>query len=249
MIDNKPAYLLFVSPGQINLQVPDDTATGTVAVVVTTGAGSATAVVTMGQFAPSFMLLDTKHVSGIILRADGRGTFGGGSYDVLGPTGNSLGYPTVAARAGENVVLFALGLGPTSPAVAAGQPFSGSAPINNSLNLYVNNLPVKTAFAGLSGAGLYQINLRIPYGLGSGDVPLQAMVGGLQTQAGVVIPLDDPTNNSGGGGNSTVVVQPVNSSQPVFFSSFPPAMSGTGAASTQARRARFEPRKLRFAPK
>ncbi len=245
-IDNKPAYLLFVSPGQINLQVPDDTATGTVSVVVTTGAGSAMSTVTMGQFAPSFMLLDTKHVSGIILRADGRGAFGGGSYDVLGPAGNSLGYPTVPAKAGQNVVLFALGLGPTSPTVAAGQPFSGNAPINNTLNLYVNNIPVKTTYAGVSGAGLYQINLRIPYGLGTGDLPLRALVGGLQTQAGVVIPLDDPPNS--GGGSSGTVVQPVYSSHPVFFSSFPPTNSGTGGSS-QARKARFEPRKLRFTPK
>ena len=35
-IDSKPAYLAFVSPGQINLQVPGDAATGQVQVVVTT---------------------------------------------------------------------------------------------------------------------------------------------------------------------------------------------------------------------
>ena len=35
-IDGKLAYLSYVSPGQINLQAPDDTATGTVPVVVTT---------------------------------------------------------------------------------------------------------------------------------------------------------------------------------------------------------------------
>ena len=39
-INGKPAYLSFVSPGQINLQAPDDTATGAVSVVVTTSAGS-----------------------------------------------------------------------------------------------------------------------------------------------------------------------------------------------------------------
>ena len=39
-INGKPAYLSLVSPGQINLQAPDDTATGAVPVVVTTSAGS-----------------------------------------------------------------------------------------------------------------------------------------------------------------------------------------------------------------
>src|SRR6202022_3581061 len=40
-INEKAAYLSVFSPGQINLQAPDDTATGTVLVVVTTASGSA----------------------------------------------------------------------------------------------------------------------------------------------------------------------------------------------------------------
>jgi len=116
-INGKGAYLMFVSPGQINLQAPDDTATGTVSVVVTTAAGSATTTVTLSQFAPSFNLLGAKHVSGIILRPNGSGAYGKGtnSYDILGPTGKSLGYPTVAAQAGDTVELFAVGFGPTTP--------------------------------------------------------------------------------------------------------------------------------------
>ncbi|MBZ5608564.1 MAG: IPT/TIG domain-containing protein [Acidobacteriia bacterium] len=38
-IDGKPDYLWFVSPTQITVQAPDDTATGTVPVVVTTAMG------------------------------------------------------------------------------------------------------------------------------------------------------------------------------------------------------------------
>ena len=70
-IDGKAAYLQFVSPGQINLQAPDDMATGPVRVVVTTDAGTAMATVTLSQFSPSFDLLETGHVAGIILRPDG----------------------------------------------------------------------------------------------------------------------------------------------------------------------------------
>jgi hypothetical protein len=40
-INSKPAYIYFVSGGQISVQAPDDTARGTVQVVVTTPAGSA----------------------------------------------------------------------------------------------------------------------------------------------------------------------------------------------------------------
>jgi len=96
-VNGKPAYLWFVSTGQINFQAPDDTATGPVYVEVTTAKGTALATVTLARFAPAFSLLDATHVTGIILRPNGSGTNGGGTYDILGPTGNSLGYPTVAA--------------------------------------------------------------------------------------------------------------------------------------------------------
>jgi uncharacterized protein (TIGR03437 family) len=123
------------------------------------------------------------------LRSDGSGAYGGGSYDIIGPTGSSLGYRTVAAKAGDSVALFGTGFGPTNPAVAAGQAFSGAAPTTSPVTLHINNVSVAVSFAGLSGAGLYQINLMVPAGLGIGDVSLQGMVGGVQTPSGVVISL------------------------------------------------------------
>jgi len=188
-INGRAAYLWYVSPGQINLQAPDDTATGMVPVVVTTASGNATSTVTLEYFAPSFLLLDAKHVTGIILRSNGSGAYGGGTYDILGPRGTSLGYPTVAAKAGDSVVLFGTGFGPTSPVVLAGQAFSGAAGTTSQVSLLVNNVSVTPSYAGLSGAGLDQINLTVPAGLGTGDVPLVATVGGVQTPAGVVVSL------------------------------------------------------------
>ncbi len=188
-IDGTAAYLWYVSPGQINLQAPDDAATGPVPVVVTTSSGTFTSTVTLAQFAPSFLLLDSRHVTGIILRSNVSGAYGGGTYDILGPTGTSLGYPTVAAKAGDIVELFGTGLGPTNPAVLAGQAFTGAAPTTHPVNLLINNVSVTPMWAGLSGAGLYQINLTVPAGLGTGDQALLAIVGGVQTQSGVVVSL------------------------------------------------------------
>jgi len=186
-INGKAAYLSLVSPRQIHLQAPDDAATGTVPVVVTTPGGSSTSTVTLAQFAPSLLLLDVKHVAGIILRADGSGAYGG--YDIIGPTGTSLGYPTVAAKAGDTIELFGVGFGSTNPAVPAGRAFAVTAPTTNPVTLYINNVSVTPTFAGLSGAGFYQLNLTVPSGLGAGDVPLMAAVGGVQTPSGVVISL------------------------------------------------------------
>jgi uncharacterized protein (TIGR03437 family) len=188
-VNGKSAYLSFVSPGQINLQAPNDSAAGVVLVGVTTGSGSTVSTVTLAPFAPSFLLLDAKHVAGIIVRADGSGAYGGGTYDIIGPTGTSLGYPTVAARAGDTIELFGTGFGPTNPAVPAGEAFSEAAPTTNPVTLQINGVSTAPAFAGLSGAGLYQLTLKVPTGLGAGDVSLVATVGGAQTPSTVVISL------------------------------------------------------------
>jgi uncharacterized protein (TIGR03437 family) len=54
-------------------------------------------------------------------------------------------------------------------------------PVTLNINKVSNKVSVKPTFAGLSGAGLYQINLTVPSGLGAGEVSLQATVGGVET--------------------------------------------------------------------
>jgi len=149
-------------------QAPQDTATLPVPVVVTTPGGSAMSTVALAQVAPSFILLDAKHVAGIILRSDASGAFGGGTYVIIGPTGTSLGYQPVAAKAGDSVVIFAVGFGPTKTAVPPGAPYTGSAATTNTVNVLINNVSVTPACSGETSAGLYQLNLTIPPGLGVG---------------------------------------------------------------------------------
>jgi uncharacterized protein (TIGR03437 family) len=192
-INNKPAYLSYAAPTLINLQAPDDDTRGPVSVKVTNPNGSATATVTLAAQSPSFSLLaDGKHVAGIIVRPDGSGAYGNGpnSYDILGPTGISFGYKTVAAKAGDTVVLFGVGFGQTNPPIPAGQPYSGApARESGSLTLTVNGKPVSPFFAGVGEPGLFQFNLTIPSGLGTGDETLLAAVNGVDTQPGVLIAL------------------------------------------------------------
>lgn len=183
-VNGKPASLYFVSPNQINFQAPNDTATGSVPVVVTTPNGSATSTVTLGAVGPSFLLLDSKHVTGIILGSNG-------GYSILGPTGSSLGYQTVAAKAGDSVELYAVGFGPTNPVMPSGQALAAGqyGTATDQVQLIINGKTVTPTFAGITEAGLYQINLTIPSGLGTGDVSLVGQVAGVQTPAGVVISL------------------------------------------------------------
>jgi uncharacterized protein (TIGR03437 family) len=126
-------------------------------------------------------------VAGIIIRSDGSDAYGGGTYDIAGPTGTSLGYKTVAARDGDSLVLFGVGFGPTTPAVLAGAACIGAAATTKVLQITINNLPAIPAFSGLTSAGLYQMNLTVPSGLGTGDVPLVATVANVKTPVGVVL--------------------------------------------------------------
>jgi hypothetical protein len=80
--------------------------------------------------------------------------------------------------------------------VPAGKPYSGSARTTNLVQVRINNILVIPTFSGLSSAGLYQINLTIPPGIGAGDVSLQAAVGDAQTQASVVFSLQDVPNTT-----------------------------------------------------
>ena len=52
-IDGKLAYLSYVSPNQINAQVPDDSTRATVPVVIANAYGSATASVKLADLSPS----------------------------------------------------------------------------------------------------------------------------------------------------------------------------------------------------
>jgi uncharacterized protein (TIGR03437 family) len=189
-INNRPAYLSYASPTQINLQAPDDTVRGSVNVVLATENGSATAPVTLADQSPCFSLLgDGRHAAAIIVRTDGSGAYGGGTYDIAGPAGTSLGYLTVPAKAGDTVIIFGVGFGPTKPIVPAGQPFSGAAPATEAITITIAGKSVTPSFAGLSAPGLFQFNLVIPPGLGTGDQPLAALAGGAPTPANVVLTL------------------------------------------------------------
>jgi uncharacterized protein (TIGR03437 family) len=188
-IDGKSAYLYFVAPTQIDVQAPDDTATGTVPVVVTTSTGRATSTVTLGQFGPAFCVLGGKYVAGIILRSDGSGTQGGGTYDFIGPPGAPLGFTTVPVKSGDIVELFGVGFGPTDPPIPSGMVLApgqfGTA--TKPVNMFINGIPVTPSFVGITEAGTFQINLTIPPAVGSGDLTIVASVGGMQTPNGVFI--------------------------------------------------------------
>ena len=128
-IDGQDGFLSYVSPTQINVQVPADSASGTVPVQVISPNGSTSSSVTLGEFGPALSLLgDNVHAAGLIIRTDGSGAYSypGGTYDIIGPTGTSLGYRTVAAKAGDYIELYGVGFSPDHTFGAGGSPVCGA---------------------------------------------------------------------------------------------------------------------------
>jgi uncharacterized protein (TIGR03437 family) len=188
-IDGKLGYLWYVGPGQINLQAPDDMQFGPVDVIVTNLNGAAQSFVTLAPIAPSFSMFDSKYAAGIILTPDGSGTYGGGTYDFLGPVGH-FSFSTRPAKGGENLELFGVGFGPTNPLVPAGQAFSASAPMTIPMQMLIGGVAAQVLFSGLTEAGLYQFDVVVPNGLASGDQLVQVVLGGFLSPTSTYIAVE-----------------------------------------------------------
>jgi len=186
MVNNKPAAIYFISPGQINFQAPDDTVTGAVNVTVTNSSGTSNSMVAQLQRdAPGFFMFDPqarRYVAALVANSDGSATF-------LGPPGlfGSSGAVTRPAKPGEILELYGTGFGPTNPPVKSGLVVTSAAPAVDKVTITIGGLDAVVQFAGITGAGLYQINAVVPLSLTTGDQKIVATVNGLQTPDGAFV--------------------------------------------------------------
>jgi uncharacterized protein (TIGR03437 family) len=176
-INNKPAAIYYISPTQINVLAPLDTATGAVPVQVTTPSGTTPILTPTEQsISPGFLVIDVAgHVAARHI-----------DYSLLGPAASSVpGYTFTPAKPGETVLLYSTGFGQTNPPIT--DQLNGQGPLPTLPLVSIGNIPATVSFAGLSGAGLYQFNVVVPTNAPDGDLTLLAIYNGVSTQNGVVI--------------------------------------------------------------
>src|SRR5262249_12347872 len=162
-VNDVPAPLITVSPGQINFQMPFE-ASGTTRVRVDRqGQRGNTVTVQVGRRSPGLYL------------------FPGTTYGIdQNPSrGNAFpwpditafaGIPKAAARRGDVLVLYGSGLGPVDPPVATGTAAGASPPSTVTEMPQVNfsrgtfSLLINPLFVGLTPGlvGLYQVNVQVP---------------------------------------------------------------------------------------
>ena len=179
-IGGKPAYIDFISPGQINLLAPD-VGFGPLPLTVTTPGGtSSTFTVTSNQYGPAFFRMAQpparRHPSGFQLRSK-NGTFSG--------------VATVPAKPGDVIILWGTGFGPTNPIAPFGEPLPSDTTYSTTTlpNVTIDNVSAKVYGAALAPGfgGLYQIAIQVPVSIPNGDWSIQASIGGVQSPAGTVL--------------------------------------------------------------
>jgi uncharacterized protein (TIGR03437 family) len=174
-IDGEPAFVEYISPTQINVQAPSDSAVGSVNVVVNNnGMLSAPAQAQLQAFAPAFFLSGTNVAASLLP-----------NYTPVSITSPAL--------PGDLVVLWGTGFGPTTPSAPAGVEVSG-APATAPPTVAVGGMSVLVVSSVLTtgSAGLYQITIQLPANVPTGTVAIQASIGGAQTQAGATILVGHP---------------------------------------------------------
>ena len=168
-INGVPASLLFVSGGQLNLQVPFATS-GTLATISVNNNGTISNEVTVpvAQTSPAIFSTDgTGFGPGTVVHAD-----------------FSLVNEARSAAPNETVVIFLTGLGPLDPSIADGTPGPTAEPFSRTTDTSIQVLFAGEAgtvlFAGAAPGfvGLYQMNVTIPSTVVVGAAVPVAMISG-----------------------------------------------------------------------
>lgn len=167
-VGGQSAFVSFISPGQVNAQVPSNVATGSQAVTVTNSGGSASYTINVnptepGLLAPASFLLNGKQY---VVAQHLNGTY------VL-PVGLIAGVTSSPAAAGETVSIYGVGFGPaatSSGTIPAGQIVTASNSLMNPVQMQVGGKSATLGYQGLAPTlvGAYQFNLVVPSGI-SGD--------------------------------------------------------------------------------
>ena len=177
------APLFFVSPGQINFQIPWEMIGRAQAPLRVTADGLAggPANLDLTGFGPGLFSTNSagSGQGSVLIAATG---------EVAAPVGSIPGAATRPAGRGEDISIFCTGLGDV-----VNRPASGSKPAGNPLSttvvsptVTVDNLPAAVSFSGLAPCcvGLYQVNVRVPENTPVSDsVRVVLTIGGVTSNA------------------------------------------------------------------
>lgn len=175
-IGGQAAFVSYISPTQVNVQVPDNVTVGANIPVVVTYQGQerlsasiGIKAVAAGLLAPeSFKAGDRQYV--VAQHRDG-------SFVANSSIPNVAPAP---ATAGEVLTIYGVGFGSVTPGPVAGRLAQGLTSTVAPVQFFFGDREARVDYAGLVPGlvGLYQFNVIVPSGLGTQDVPLRVTSGG-----------------------------------------------------------------------
>jgi uncharacterized protein (TIGR03437 family) len=165
-IGGTPAYLSYVSPTQLNVQIPDTVEPGDHEIVVTTPLGSSAPYkltfepTQPGIYAPYALESEGRRYAGVV--RDG-----------------ALTDAAHAPRPGETVTLYGIGFGSVAAQLNPGEITRNATSVVLPLKVFFGDKPATVSYAGLAPGtlGLYQINVVVPDVTGD-SVPLSFELNG-----------------------------------------------------------------------
>jgi len=181
-INGNAACVYYISPTQINVLAPDDTATGPVSVVVSNhGTVSSSFTANLQPMAPAFFQWQGTQYAVATHYPDNALVTPAGLYPTL---------TTTTAKPGDLIILWGTGFGPTNPATPSGQQVTTAAPLVNVPAVTVGGVSAQVIGAAISpgSAGLYQIAITVP-DVPNGDEPIVVQSAGFQSPSGVNLPV------------------------------------------------------------
>ena len=177
-INNKAAFVRYISPTQINVQAPDDESTGPVRVEVVNASGTSDPVIIeKTKVSPALLTTPAFNLGGKQYLAALFPDF----VTFVGRSGLIAGVPFRPAKPGDTIIVFAVGCGATTPASPAGQFFSGARPLASQVQVqFGGTVAAASAFLAANSVGLCQFNVTVP-DVADGDVRIDATVDGTAT--------------------------------------------------------------------
>jgi len=177
-INGIPAPLFYVSPAQINFQVPWELLGQSQAWITVTLAGvtSAAQAIKVAAFAPGLFAVNSQGTGqgAVLIAATG---------EIATPLGSIAGRTTRPVQRGEYLSIYCTGLGPV-----ANQPVNGAAssasPLPTTMNtptVTIGGVTATVSFSGLAPGfvALYQVNVRVPDNAPTGNaVSVVLTIGG-----------------------------------------------------------------------
>ncbi len=173
-VNGLPVPMLFVSPTQINAQLPFRVDGNAVLVLHTPGGVSDNMNLMVQPTAPG------------VFRSYQPGPLDG-TPTVVRARNGELVTPANPIHEDDHIVIYLTGLGRTSPTIEAGLPAPSSPPASALIEptVTLGSVPLPVHYAGLSPGqvGVYQINAQVPFrGVPAGmEVPLTISQGGAST--------------------------------------------------------------------